>query len=365
MTDINFTNAEEIEVSDLTNVLSLDFTSVDKEAVLPKEEETTEEPTDSLELSIESKKEEAVEEPQGIVDIINSLADSGLITEGYDGFNENEEPTPETLQKLIEHNVTLRINEEIQSFIGSLDERTQKIMEYNINSKGEGLEEYLRTLLEEHDIKALNPENEYDQEKILRTWYRSKEGYNQSEVDEKINELKEAGLLEKDAKRIKPKLDEEASKIAQSKEEEQKKIRDLERQVKSNYTNKVIDTLKDGKVNNIPLNKEELQQIFSILTNEETEVTVHGGKKIMMAPLDALIFFNKYDNRGSLENLALATLLLINPNKFKEVYQKEVKSEESKKFIADHKYTTKLTRDQDKPKAKEEKYVPWRLKPTN
>lgn len=145
-------------------------------------------------------------------------------------------------------------------------------------------------------------------------------------------------------------------------------LRELERRVSDDYANRVIDTLKIGKLKDIPLTREDAEQLYTLMTNDEIEVTTHTGKKVMMNPLEALIFYNKYDKKGSLENLALATLLLVNPSKFEDQYKKAVQTKESQEFYKEHKYSSSLKRGQETPPSKpKQSPVPtnkagWRLK---
>lgn len=386
----NFQNPVELSGAELSSILSIDFipkaesskgpapapskpaASAPVETVETTEaaETTTSVPIESdpsLDI-IESTEAQVESEASPLVHVINNLADKGLLVEAYEGFNENEDPNEDTLAKLIEHNFDLKVEEEITNFVGTLSPDVQRILRYDLDSKGEDMHTYLRALLEEQNIKALSLDNEYDQERIVREWYRNKEGYTQGEVDEKIKELKDTGLLEKDAKRIKPKLDAEAEQIAARKEEEQQMLRELERRVSDDYANRVIDTLKIGKLKDIPLTREDAEQLYTLMTNDEIEVTTHTGKKVMMNPLEALIFYNKYDKKGSLENLALATLLLVNPSKFEDQYKKAVQTKESQEFYKEHKYSSSLKRGQETPPSKPKQSpvqtnkAGWRLK---
>lgn len=302
--------------------------------------------------------------------IIDSLADRGFIVEPYEGF-QDDEINEEALAKLLEHNLGKQIDAGILDFVNPLSDYTKRIIEFDINSKGKGVEQYLNTLIEEQNIKGLSVDNEYDQEKIVRQWYSRKENYTQSELEEKITELKDAGLLEKESKRIKPKLDDEAANIAKEKEEEQRQLRETENQVKEVYNKRVIDTLKTGKVGGITLNKEDAGSLYSILTGDETiEMTLPNKQKAMMSPLDAHIFYNKYAKEGSLERLALAALLLTNPKKFEEEYSKKIETKVINTFVQEHKYNNAVKggKVDTRPEVKKESWTQknkdakWELK---
>ena len=101
------------------------------------------------------------------LDTINELTTAGIIEEAYEGFDPDVEPTPEILTKLLEHNLELRDRKTLGDFVESVSPLTQRILSYDLN-KGENLEGFLRTIIEENSIKSLKVENEYDREKSVR-----------------------------------------------------------------------------------------------------------------------------------------------------------------------------------------------------
>jgi len=367
---LSFSNPEVIDDKEFSNLVTPDFKSEDtpekKETQKEQEKPGVDDSGEELKINLSPTTEEESEETPDsnlYVNVINTLADLGY-KEVWDGFDENEPVTEETLAKFVEHNVTKKVEEHFEDFFGSLTEYSKKIISYDLNAKGEGVEGFLKTLIEENSIKSLSVENEYDQEKILRQWYKSEDKFTPEEINEKIGELKEAGLMEKEAKRIKPKLDLQAESIAKQKEEEQKVLREIENQASETYTNKVIETLKKGEIGGIKLNKDDITQIYSFLTNDEMQVTTHGGKKATMTPLEAIIFYNKYDKNGSIENLALATLLLTNPKKFEEVYSKRALTKVTNEVVNDIKKSNGLkigggAAHKPQKEEKENKYYPF------
>lgn len=319
-----------------------------------------------LELDLEQKDKKDNEPPiSEIGNIIDSLAEQGLIVEPYEGFDQDE-VNVETLGKLLAHNFERLQEDSIVEYLSPLSEETKRLIEFDFNAKGKGVKEYLSTLIEEQNIKNLSIDNEYDQEKIVRQWYSRKEGYTQAEMEEKITELKDAGLLEKESKRLKPKLDDEAANIAKEKEEEQRQLRETETKVREVYNKRVIDTLKGGKIGGISLSKEEAGNLYSVLTGDETiEMTLPNNQKAMMSPLEAHIFFNKYAKEGSLERLALATLLLTNPAKFEKEYSKKIETKVANTFMKEHKYNNSVksggedTRENKKKSFTQENNAKW------
>lgn len=388
--NLEFNNPEEVSDKEFGNILGLDFSSIDEP--IKKDTKDIKDTKDNLnkdegkedadeksgfqmpEITSKNKdnkdnKEESVS-GDTFVSLINTLADKVGFDEPYEGFDPEAEPDQETLVKFIEHNTNKKINESLVEFFDNLTDTTKRIVSFDLNSKGENVESYLRSLIEENTIKNLSLDNEYDQEKIVRQWYANSGDFTKDELEEKIADLKDASQLEKEAKRLKPKLDQIAEKIAKEQEDAQKQLREIEKQMSEDYTERVIDTLKSGNIGGIKLNKEELSMIYSYLTDDKMEVTVHGGKKAQMSPLEAVIFYNKYDKKnGSVENLALATLLLINPKKFEEVYLKKATTQVTNDFVQSTKWSNSLkiggeptNQNQSKEKnKKEQNHYSWNL----
>lgn len=374
---LEFSNPEVVsdkEVSNLLGGLNFGDTLKDKptkEDAEPKEEELEEEKedikvsTDKISLTPEEEKTEEDNDDK-FVSIVNTLADLGY-KEVWEGFDPDQPLTAEVVNEFIEFNINKKVQDSFDDFFGTLSDYSKRILTFDVNSKGKDVDQYLRTLIEENNIKSLSLESDYDQEKIVRQWYKNEDQFTQEEIEEKIQELKDSSLLEKEAKRLKPKLDAAAESIAKQKEEEQRTLRELEKQVSEDYNNRVIETLKKGDIGGIKLSKEDASQVYSFLTNDEMEVTTHGGKKVTMTPLEAIIFYNKYDKKGSLERLALATLLLTNPDKFEESFKKKAMTKVTTEVVDSIKQSNRLkigggagVSEKTKPAPKKEEiYRPW------
>lgn len=366
---LDFSNPQELDELSFANLIDPDSKPVVKKEEVKDEEEEEEEITDKKDPNLEftAKEDEEEASPINYVEVINILADKGIISEAYEGFDKDIMPDADTLEKLIEHNFNKRLDEQLDTVFNNLSDKAKRILEFDLNTKDENeTTSFIKTLIEENSIKSLDVENEFDQEKILRIWYKDKMKFTQSEVEEKITELRDASLLEKEAKRLKPKLDDEAEKIAKDKEEQARELQNLERQVSENFNKKVIDLLSSGNVGGIKISKEEASSIYSFLAGDTIDITTPTGKKVAMPPLEAIIFYNKYHEKGSLETLALATLLLTNPKKFNEYYSKKANSEVSEKFYKEQKTSAsiKIGGDPGKidgKKEKPKKDIPWRL----
>lgn len=297
------------------------------------------------------------------LDTINELTTAGIIEEAYEGFDPDVEPTPEILTKLLEHNLELRDRKTLGDFVESVSPLTQRILSYDLN-KGENLEGFLRTIIEENSIKSLKVENEYDREKIVRLWYND-EDYTPEEIEEKIEELKASSLLEKEASRVKPKLDARAEAIAKQEEENQAALRKMELQREEQFFNKVEELVSTGKVGNLNLSKETAQKVMTLLLLKDVKVRLPQGKEVKMNYLDAEIMRHKYSNQGNPELLIQAAYLLSDPEGFYKQFANAAKTEEVNKFTKEQKYlfaTQSQPKTEVKEKKKPQEQIKWRLK---
>lgn len=333
---------------------------------IPEESEETQ-PTDAIEITEEitpvSEVEEVKEVSNVFLDTINELTTAGIIEEAYEGFDPDVEPTPEILTKLLEHNLELRDRKTLGDFVESVSPLTQRILSYDLN-KGENLEGFLRTIIEENNIKSLKVENEYDREKIVRLWYND-EDYTPEEIEEKIEELKASSLLEKEASRIKPKLDARAEAIAKKEEESQAALRKMEIQREEQFFNKVEQLVSTGKVGNLNLSKETAQKVMTLLLLNDVKVRLPQGKEVKMNYLDAEIMRHKYSSQGNPELLIQAAYLLSDPEGFYKQFANAAKTEEVNKFTKEQKYlfsTQSQPKTEVKEKKKPQEQIKWRLK---
>ena len=372
--DIDFASVEQVEVKGTGVDLIDDLISEPEEELINPENPENPENSKDLEITDVVPTEEIVpveeEEEDNYKDnpylkAINSLVERGVIVEPYEGFTDDTEPTQEVLEKFLEHNLELRDNKVIEDFVGNISPLTQRILEFDLNSKGQNLEFYLKTLIEENNIKGLKVENEYDQEKIVRMWYTD-EDYTPEEIEEKIQELKDTSLLAKEAGRLKPKLDVRAEAIAKEAEEAERMLKQIETRRKEDFFGRVEAIIKTGKVDNMVIGKEDAEKIMALLVLDNVPVKLPEGKELKMNYLEAEIFKHKYSSKGDPKLLVQVAYLLSNPDKFYQQFANMAKTKETNEFVKSQKYNiqSKSAPVVEKTKStnslkKETKQVPW------
>lgn len=371
--DIDFASVEQVEVKGTGVDLIDDLISEPEEELINPENPENSENSKDLEITDVVPTEEIVpveeEEEDNYEDniylkTINKFFDNGLFDpeNPYEGFSEDTEPSEEVLEKFIAHNLELREQKAIEDFVGNISPLTQRILEFDLNSKGQNLEFYLKTLIEENNIKGLKVENEYDQEKIVRMWYTD-EDYTPEEIEEKIQELKDTSLLAKEAGRLKPKLDVRAEAIAKEAEEAERMLKQIETRRKEDFFGRVEAIIKTGKVDNMVIGKEDAEKIMALLVLDNVPVKLPEGKELKMNYLEAEIFKHKYSSKGDPKLLVQVAYLLSNPDKFYQQFANMAKTKETNEFVKSQKYNiqSKSAPVVEKTKSikKETKQVPW------
>lgn len=279
-----------------------------------------------------------------LVKVANNLADTvfGGELKTYEGFDSESELTEESVTKLIEYNLELSNDAAINEFVATIPPKAQRILDFSLNATTDAeFDSFLSTLIEENNIKSLDLTNEFDQEKIVRTWYNN-EGWSSSEIDEKIGELKQGALLVKEAGRIKPKLDAKVEEIASKKEEGQRELKQMEVARRQEYLNRVGTMLQKNKVGNLQLSQDEANKLASYMTADQIEIDLPTGGKATMPYLEALISYHRNSPKANIENLAMATLLLTDREAFDKKYKKMVETTVTNEIVKDLKYDTNI-----------------------
>ena len=293
-----------------TNIFSrkkdVDVSFIDKPKVESKEETTTEESTDDnsetteetkQETKQETKKEvvskeqideilgdnipeetEEVEEPkktrgrkpiEGVQDVFKKLIDDEKLL-AFDDGKEIEDYTAKDWQELIQANLDERANavrrETPKQFFDSLPQELQIAARY-VADGGTDLKGMFGALAQVEEHRALDVKKENDQEQIIREYLGATGFGNAEEIQEEIEVWKDLGKLEQQAMKFKPKLDKMQEKVVAQKLKQQDMIRKQKEQASKNYMQNVYNSLKDGKVGNIKVDKKTQSFIYNGLVN--------------------------------------------------------------------------------------------------
>lgn len=235
--------------------------------------------------------------------------------------------TAEHYKKMLLFNMEKAVEENQTRLLEPLSDVTKALLNYELNN-GADTDSFLKELVFKTDIKNLDPTNELDQVTIVREFYKNSMA--PEDLNELISSFQESGQLSKQAKILKPKLDEKADEIVMKKINDQKLIEQTEENRKKDLQNRTLKLFEKGKLGNIPITKEQATTLYHAIANEEVPVTIKG-KKVMLPYSEALGFYNKFNDKGDLERYATSLMLLLFPEDFNKYYSIEAKNTEISK----------------------------------
>ena len=250
-------------------------------------EETKEESTEEIKvdvkkeeiddiLSIDEEEQTEKKKPgrkkiEGIADVFTKLIKDEKII-GFDDDKDLSDYSAKDWEELIEANLEEKANavrrETPAQFFNSLPQELQIAAKY-VADGGQDLKSLFQTLAQVEETRDLNVKAQDDQEYIIRE-YLAATGYgNREEIDEEIELWKDLGKLEQQAKKFKPKLDKMQEKVVAAKLKEQEMKKAQQQKASQDYMENVYNTLKEGKLNDVKIDKKVQSMLYNGLVNPQ------------------------------------------------------------------------------------------------
>lgn len=224
---------------------------------------------DALDGNEESEEEEAPKKGRksikDISDVFSKLINEDKIVP-FDDDKDLSEYSAKDWEELIQANLEEKANqvrrETPKQFFQSLPEELQIAAKY-VADGGKDLKALFSTLSQVEESKSLDVKSSNDQEKII-TQYLSATGYGtQEEIQEEIEIWKDLGKLEQQANKFKPKLDKMQEKVVEQKLQEQELKKKQQEQASKAYMKNVYDTLKDGKLGDLKVDRKTQAMLYN------------------------------------------------------------------------------------------------------
>jgi len=259
--DFSFADPDKDDADDLTAKVDETEKETAKEDTSSKVEEAADilESLDEIdEVSEEEKSSKRGRKSiSGISDVFSKLIKDDMIVP-FDDDKELDDYTAKDWEELIQANLEEKANqvrrETPKQFFASLPQELQVAARY-VADGGQDLKGLFSTLAQVEKTKELSIKKEQDQETIIRE-YLGATGYGtQEEISEEIEIWKDLGKLEKQASKFKPKLDKMQEKVVAKKIEEQELKKKQQEQASKQYMSSVYETLKDGNLGDIKVDK--------------------------------------------------------------------------------------------------------------
>ncbi len=214
----------------------------------------------------EEKKEKRGRKPiSGISDVFTKLIKEDKLVP-FDDDKDLAEYSAKDWEELIEANLEEKANqvrrETPKQFFESLPEELQIAARY-VADGGQDLKGLFSTLAQSEEKKSLDITNESHQEMIIKDYLQATGYGNAEEIAEEIEIWKDLGKLEQQAAKFKPKLDKMQEKVIAQKLEEQQMRKQQQEQASHQYMENVYNTLKEGKLGDVKLDKKTQAMLYN------------------------------------------------------------------------------------------------------
>lgn len=220
----------------------------------------------SLDGEDEQTKEKRGRKPiSGISDVFSKLIKSEKIIP-FDDDKPLDEYSAKDFEELIEANLEERANqvrsETPKQFFESLPTELQVAARY-VADGGKDLRGLFRTLANVEESRSLDVKKERDQVKIITEYLKATGFGTTEEIQEEIEVWADLGTLEKQAAKFKPKLDKMQEKVVAQKLQEQEMRKAQQENASKQYMHSVYETLKEGKLGEIKLDKKTQSMLYN------------------------------------------------------------------------------------------------------
>jgi hypothetical protein len=208
-----------------------------------------------------------------------------------------------------------------REFFESLPEELQYAAKY-VADGGQDLKALFQVLAQVEEVRELNPTEEGDQERIVRSYLQATNFGDTDEIDEEIATWKDIGVLEKKANQFKPKLDQMQDQIVRARLAEQEQKRKQQEAAAEAYVQNVFEALRPGEINGLKLDKKTQAQLYSGLVQPQYP-SISGRPTNLLGHL--LEKYQYVEPNYSL--IAEALWLLSNPAEYRQSLQKQGKNQ--------------------------------------
>lgn len=263
------------------------------------------------------------QEPEQVKEVKLEIDFNSLIEEGILAPFEDDAPikSKEDLHKLVEANkehwVSKSKLDAIKELQDSLPEEVKFLVDY-AKKGGQDLKSVMKLLSQTQEFREYDVEKKEDQKALVRAYYET-QGWSDDEIEEEVVNLSEGDRLKTQAQKLKPKLDRINQDEIASKKQEQDFLEQQEIKAREFFTDNVMNTLKQEKIGDIKLTREEKNDIYHALV-KESYTSISGKTNRLGAILDKI----QYSNKPDYEHLMEITMLASDRDGFKKKIRDQI-----------------------------------------
>jgi hypothetical protein len=208
-----------------------------------------------------------------------------------------------------------------KEFYESLPEELRVAAEY-VARGGQDMKTLFSALAHVQETKDLDVNDEHDQIQIARQYLQESDFGTPDEIEEEISSWQDLNVLHKKAAQFKPKLDKKRESIVQKQIEQQEARRAEQAKAQKAYVDNVYNTLKDGSLNGLKLDKKTQNFLFQELVTPKYP-SMNGQQTNLLGHL--MEHYHYKEPRFDL--IAEATWLLSDPDAYRAEIRKQAKNE--------------------------------------
>jgi len=201
----------------------------------------------------------------GLIELAKKLIESGVISP-FDEDKDIEKYTQADFEELITANFSekeRKIKADVpMEFFDSLSPELQYIAKYEADG-GKDMKGMFRALAEVEESRALDPENERDQELIVRNYLQATNFGTAEDIQEEIDGWKTDDKLESKALKFKPRLDAMQEQVVEQKLVQQEQALKQQQTQAKNYMDNIYKVLEPAEINGIALDKRTQSMLYA------------------------------------------------------------------------------------------------------
>lgn len=184
----------------------------------------------------------------------------------FDDDKPIEKYTLQDFEELFEANMQekeRKLREEVPvEFFDQLPQELQVAAKY-VADGGQDLKGLFRTLAQVEEVRELDPQNESDQEQIVRAYLHATQFGSSEDIEEEITGWKDREELASKAQKFKPKLDAMQQQVVARQLQQQEAYRKQRQEQAKVYADNVYKVLDPGELNGLKLDKKTQGMLYS------------------------------------------------------------------------------------------------------
>lgn len=233
-----------------------------KEEIKEKVKEEVKEPEISFEEETFDSSSEETGEVSDTQSLFSKLKEEGVLTID---FEEDED-----ISNVIDNEIESRVEETMEGFFEELDEDAVAFLKYKKN--GGDTKKFFDSLKAATDNPSGTIDDENYQENLVKYGLKQ-EGYDDEDIEDKVEWLKEGGKLQRHAEKYEKKFEKQKEDYKKQILEEQKKQDQLAREQRESLSNDLKERLSNTEsVGHFTFNKDDKRNLHSYMTKAKVKV---------------------------------------------------------------------------------------------